>query len=72
MDYLSKYFRIFNHRKNIKFHDRKIMLEEIKGNGRKNKKLTAHDYYKNKCKNHNKLKTEKNDRAKDRDEKYIN
>ena len=71
MDYESKYERYYNHEKNLKTHDRKLMVQEIRrSNQRKNKKLSAHYYYKNKYKNHNKLKTEKIGRSKNRDGKY--
>ena len=71
MDYQSKYERIYYHKNNIKYSDRKFYLMNT-SRRKMNMKKTLHDYYKNKCSNHNKLKTEKIERTKERDYKFIN
>ena len=69
----SEYERVFKSKNNIKKYDRKFYIIKIwKSNQRKNKYQSVHDYFKKKYSNHNKLKIEKNERIKERDDKYIN
>lgn len=70
MSEVNEFFKVYYHKNNLKKSNRKLHI--IKFNEKSNKCYSFYTYYKKKRNSdHNKLKVEKNERTKERDDKYL-